>query len=157
MSQTLTIRQKSCIENKTSIQIIENGLIKINAYRRFITDGMLIHTTTYKRLKKRNNSSLYLQNGKFVDITDFLSILVHTNGNDTILKDILLGNALTPISNNNHHSNIHDTITNNLAIITEESNNIICFFPEEIVSKCVRISYNNNVYIKPIVNKFERD
>jgi len=48
-------------------------------------------------------------------------------------------------------------MTKHLAIITEASNNIICFYPEEIVSKCVRISYNNNVYIKPIVNKFERN
>lgn len=156
-SLTLTIRQKICIENKTGLQLIENGLIKINTYKRFITNGMLIHTTKYKRLKKRDNSCLYLQNGKFVDITNFLSILVPSNENETILKNILLGNELTPISNNNHHSNIHDTMTKNLATITEESNNIICFYPEEIVSKCVRIWYNNNVYIKPIVNKFERD
>lgn len=157
MSLTLTIRQKICIENKTGMQLIENGLIKINTYKRFITNGMLIHTTTYKRLKKRDNSCLYLQNGKFVDITNFLSILVPSNENESILKNILLGNELTPISNNNHHSNIYDTITKNLATITEESNNIICFYPEEIFSKCVRISYNNNVYIQPIVNKFERD
>jgi len=157
ISLTLTIRQKICIENKTGMQLTESGLIKINTYKRFITNGMLIHTTTYKRLKKRDNSCLYLQNGKFVDITNFLSILVPSNENESILKNILLGNELTPISNNNHYSNIYDTMTKNLATITEESNNIICFYPEEIVSKCVRISYNNNVYIKPIVNKFERD
>jgi len=158
MSLTLTIRQKICIENKTGLQLIENGLIKINTYKRFITNGMLIHTTAYKRLKKRDNSCLYLQNGKFVDITNFLSILVPSNENETILKNKLLGNELNPIiSNNNHHSNIYDTMTKNLATITEESNNIICFYPEEIVNKCVRILFNNNVYIKPIVNKFERD
>lgn len=158
MSQALTIRQKICIENKTGIQLIENDLIQINSYKRFISYGMLIHTKTYERLKKRDNSCLYLQNGKFVDITHFLSISVPTNENNNILKTVLLGNEQTPISYNNHHSNIHNIImTNNLATITEESNNIICFFPEEIVSKCVRILYNNNVYIKPIVNKFERD
>lgn len=48
-------------------------------------------------------------------------------------------------------------MTIKLAIITEESNNIICFFPEEIIDKYVKVSYNNNVNIKPIVNKFERD
>jgi len=133
MSHSLTIRQKIYIENKTGIKLLENGFIEIKSFKRFISNGMLIHTTMYGRLKKRNNSSLYLQNGKFVDIIHFLSISICTNKNDSIVKNILLGNELTPISNSNNHLNTYDAMTNNLAIITEESNNIICFFQKKLL------------------------
>lgn len=67
------VRQKLCIENKIGTQLLEGS--KINSYKRFIFNRMLIHTTTYERLNKRNSSTIYLKNDKFLDITHFLSLL----------------------------------------------------------------------------------
>jgi len=51
----LTLQQKVCIENKID-QTLPNTT-EFQSFYRFILDGMLIHTTTYQRLKKRHNSS----------------------------------------------------------------------------------------------------
>jgi len=62
-----------------------------------------------------------------------------------------MGNQLIKIPNINISPVIKtDTVT------TKLSNNIVCFFPEELKSKCFRILHNDTIYVTPIVNLFER-
>lgn len=143
----LTLQQKVCIENKID-QTLPNTT-EFQSFHRFILDGMLIHTTTYQRLKKRHNSTVQLNDGEFVDISHLLQHRINKNCD---FKSIIIGNQLIKIPNINI-SPVLKTAT----VTTKLSNNIVCFFSEELKSKCFRILYNDTIYVTPIVNSFERD
>lgn len=108
---------------------------------------MLIHTTTYQRLKKHDNSSVQLNNEASVDISHLIPYRINDGEN---WNNILMEYQLIPILN-------YGTLTSmKIATITVKSSNcIICFFAEEIKFKCLRILYNNKIYVTPLVNSFE--
>lgn len=153
---TLSVRERVCIEGKLNIQLpADNDVrLEIHSYKRFIMKSILVHTSSYERLKKRYNSVLCLTNGTFINTTHLFSIATFDLLGNTVWKNILLGTQFIPINNTN--SNINNSYRY-LTIIAKESNNIICFFPEDILKKCVKIDYNDNVYLTPIVNSLERD
>jgi hypothetical protein len=38
-----------------------------------------------------------------------------------------------------------------------QTSHILCFLPEEMREKCVKVMFKNDVVVMPIPNKFERD
>jgi len=89
----LTLQQKVCIANKIGQTTLLNTT-EFQSFHRFILDGMLIHTTTYQRLKKRHNSTVQLKDGDFVDISHLLQYKINTNCN---FLSILMSHQLIQI------------------------------------------------------------
>lgn len=147
LSNSLSLQQKVCLGNKIGHMLPEYTINNFQSFQRFILNGMLIHTTGYQRLKKRHNSLVQLHNGDFVDITHLLQYQL--NSSDT-WKSIMLGIQLIPTSDAN-------LILHSATVNVKESSRVVCFLPEELKSKCFGVSYDDNIYITPIVNIFERD
>lgn len=132
----------------------ENILETAQSYKRFIFKNTLFHVRNHTRLKKRNNSTIQLTDRSLVSICN--TYVVTTSASLTS-KFIVCGKKFEVFENETlwKYSN---TSTKTYSYIVQLTDNISCFLPEMIKTKCVEIVYKENKqFIMPLINSLETD
>ncbi|KAJ8685085.1 hypothetical protein QAD02_020878 [Eretmocerus hayati] len=140
---------------KIEIQELLDGEVeeKCETFTRFIYDHMLIHSSSYQRLKKRKNSFIITENNEIFDIQEIVRV---QKFNSRKTRYIILGKEVEildqQLCENQQFS------SEQYSYIVKETNNIRAFKPKLIRSKCVRVFIKDGLScIIPLVNKQETD
>ncbi|KAJ8679136.1 hypothetical protein QAD02_014923 [Eretmocerus hayati] len=140
---------------KIEIEELLDGEVeeKCETFTRFIYDHMLIHSSSYQRLKKRKNSFIITENNEIFDIQKIVRV---QKFNSRKTRYIILGKEVEildqQLCENQQFS------SEQYSYIVKETNNIRAFKPKLIRSKCVRVFIEDGLScIIPLVNKQETD
>lgn len=132
---SLTRILKFLVEQLLNTDINEQCLL----YSRFIYKNILFHTESYTRMKKRNNCTVMLNNNLIVQLTHLLSVTL----TDENKKFILLGTEMQNTNEIMCRSNNFSSAS--YSYVMRESDNIRCFNLSDLNSKCIKISFNENL------------
>lgn len=146
---TLSLSQNLLVE-----QLIQQRVTKeVKSFQRFLYKRILYHSCKYFRLVKRNNSTVLLNNGELMVISDLIFINI-TELNVT--HYVVLGKKLEILDEELcKHKGIS---TKMFSFIARETNNDICCFPSDFDKKCCNMLYKaHKLYIVPLVNTVEID
>lgn len=145
---SLSVVEKIVIEERLQERVKE----KCQMFQRFIFKNTLFHSNNYKRLKKRNNSYVLMNNNSLISISSVVGVQ-GVSSEET--KYVLLGLMLN-ISNEDVCKNGRFT-SKLFSFVAEQTSTIVCYEVSCISSKCVGVPYKDKFCIFPLVNKVETD
>ena len=131
------------------------------SYNRFLINEVLYHGVNYERLKKRNNSAVFLHDDTFCLINDlviFKILCPHHNVVSCSCAKIccilveVLAKSTRPVCKD---TQIH--VQSSFIKEVKKTGTVKAIWPEMIKQKCVLVETNNILYISPLPNSFERD
>lgn len=123
-------------------------------YDVFVSQGIVFHSSNYKRLQKRNNSVAMMTGEKFIVITGL--ILVERKDSSDI-EQLIFGYELAIVRNDSSISHPDPNFTKDHAIV-KTTKNLKVLSVDDIVSKCVLIPMRDDkMAVFPLPNVYERD
>lgn len=150
-SPETVVRIENCLD--PNLYVAEDlGAFEIKVYHRFIWKNVLYSTTLYNRLQRRNNSTLKLNDGRFMILERLLclqqsetKIFLILGRQLTVSNDIVVNDATLNISSSAFLPIVHD---NHLPI---------CCKIEKIDCKCIQMIIDESMYVSPLTNRVEKD
>lgn len=127
--------------------------IKCQSFHRFIYKHRLFHSSSYKKLKKRNNSTILTFDGTIMSISSLVKVRCTTSHD---IKCVLLGKKFNILDERlcryrNFDSNLY-------SFIATETSSIMCCDCSSVKAKCIVTTYKSDKKcIIPIVNTLETD
>lgn len=148
------IVQLSAIERLRVEETLEEEVLDTcHSFNRFIYKNVLFHGTDYKRLLKRNNSTVKLTDNSIILIKNIVIVETYETH---LKKAIIFGEKLE--SSSEILYKVDNFSLHNYSSIVIHTNLISCALPSMISEKCVYINVNNNNPVCiPLVNNNERD
>lgn len=147
--KTLTLTEKTLCENLLGQEIKETGF----SYHRFLYMGTIYHSKNYKRMLKRNNSTVKTNENTFMTITELVTvnILGENNSTPVIFANPFVVTDYGVLCKNGEFSSL------DICTQLEETDNLICAKVSSLDKKCIKIPYEDKYCVFALANEFERD
>lgn len=144
---SLSLVDKITIESIIGPTVLNN----CKSFRRSIYSETVFHANAYNALTVRDNSIAILHDGTIIDIKRILLI------EDRIKHYVLLGEIFYFCSEALCQDRNLNLISNNFIFVCQNNERTIDTVPQNIASKCVKMSYDEKFCIVPLLNNMERD
>ena len=130
------------------------------SYRRFLIDGVLYHSETYERLKKRSNNAACLNDGTLCLLGDLVVFKISCEHqspatcvcekHSCILVEMLKTHR-RPLCKDSQVG-----VESSFINVVEKTGNVCAIWPNMVQKKCVLVEVDQ-LYVIPLPNVYERD